>query len=63
MFDEIDYDDETSSKNKYRIVWVNSDFEIKETTIEAKSKKKSIIEFFTYVDAFEVENFKIKIIE
>ena len=64
MFDEIDYDDEKISWVKeYRIVWVNSDYEIKETFVEAESKKKAIIEFFTEVDAFDVENFKIKIIE
>lgn len=46
--------------NEYRIVWVNSDYEIQETFIEAESKKKAIIEFFTEVDANDVENFKVK---
>lgn len=64
MFDEIDYDDEKISWVKeYRIVWVNSDYEIQETFVEAENKKKAIIEFFTEVDAFDVENFKIKVIE
>jgi len=46
--------------NEYRIVWVNSEYEIQETFIEAESKKKAIIEFFTEVDANDVENFKVK---
>ena len=46
--------------NDYKIVWVNSDYKIKETVIEAESKKKAIIEFFTEIDANDVENFKIK---
>ena len=46
--------------NEYRIVWVNSDYEIQETFIEAQSKKKAIIEFFAEVDANDVENFKVK---
>ena len=45
--------------DEYRIVWVNSDYEIQETFVEAQSKKKGIIEFFTEVDAFNVENYKI----
>lgn len=45
--------------DEYRIVWVNSDYEIQETFVEAESKKKGIIEFFTVVDAFDVENYKI----
>jgi hypothetical protein len=46
--------------NEYRVIWVNSDYEIQETFVEAESKKKAIIEFFTAVDSFNVENFKIK---
>ena len=46
--------------NEYRIVWVNSDYEIKEIFVEAESKKKAIIEFFTEVASFDVENFKVK---
>ena len=46
--------------NEYRVIWVNSDYEIQETFVEAESKKKAIIEFFTVVDSFDVENFKIK---
>lgn len=53
-------DNLTSWVNEYRIVWVNSDYEIKETFVEAESKKKGIIEFFTEIDANDVENFKIK---
>ena len=45
--------------DEYRIVWVNSDYEIQETFVEAESKKKGIIEFFTVVDAFDVEKNKI----
>ena len=52
-------DNKTSWVNEYRIVWVNSDYEIQETFVEAESKKKGIIEFFTEVDAFDVENYKI----
>lgn len=52
-------DNKTSWVNEYRIVWVNSDYEIQETFVEAQSKKKGIIEFFTVVDAFDVENYKI----
>jgi hypothetical protein len=46
--------------NEYRVIWVNSDYEIQETFVEAESKKKAIIEFFTAVDSFGVENFKVK---
>jgi phosphoglycerate dehydrogenase-like enzyme len=46
--------------NEYRVIWVNSDYEIQETFVEAESKKKAIIEFFTAVDSFDVENFKVK---
>lgn len=46
--------------NDYKIVWVNSDYKIKETVIEAESKKKAIIEFFQNTEANDVENFKIK---
>lgn len=52
----------TSWINEYRIVWVNSDYKIREVFIEAESKKKAIIKFFTEeadVDVFEVENYKI----
>ena len=60
---DIDTDDDnkkTSWVNEYKIVWVNSDYEIKETFVEAESKKKAIVEFFTEVEAVDVENFKIK---
>ena len=58
---DIDSDDykKTLLINEYRIVWVNSDYKIKETFVEAESKKKGIIEFFTEVDALDVENYKI----
>lgn len=55
-----DDNEKTSWVNEYRIVWVNSDYKIKETFVEAESKKKGIIEFFTEVEAVDVENFKIK---
>ena len=58
--DNDDNDKKISWVNEYRIIWVNSDYEIQETFVEAESKKKGIIEFFTVVDAFDVENFKIK---
>ena len=46
--------------NEYRILWVDSDYEIREIFIEAESKKKAIIEFFTEINANDVENYKIK---
>ena len=52
-------DDKISWIKEYRIVWVNSDYEIQETYVEAESKKKAIVEFFTEVEAVDVENFKI----
>lgn len=58
-----DYEEMNDKKiswvSEYRIVWVNSDYEIEETFVEAESKKKGIIEFFTVVDALDVENYKI----
>ena len=59
---DIDIDDndkKISWVNEYRIVWVDSDYEIREIFIEAENKKKAIIEFFTEVDAVDVENYKI----
>ena len=60
---ETDYEDmvdkKTSWVNEYRILWVNSDYEIQETFVEAESKKKAIIEFFEEVEAIDVENYKI----
>ena len=50
----------TSWVNEYRILWVNSDYEITEAFVEEKKKKKAIIEFFTEIDANDVENYKIK---
>ena len=52
-------DNLTSWINEYRILWVNSDYEITEAFVEAQSKKKAIIEFFTEIDANDVENYKI----
>ena len=52
-------DEKISWVNEYRIIWVNSDYEIQETFVEAESKKKGIIEFFTEVEAVDVENYKI----
>jgi hypothetical protein len=63
---DIDTDDDDkkiSWVNEYRVVWVDSDYEIREIFIEAESKNKAIIKFFTEeaeVDAFGVENYKIK---
>ena len=65
---DIDIDNDNNDKkiswvNEYRVVWVDSDYDIREIFIEAESKKKAIIKFFTEeaeVDAFGVENFKIK---
>ena len=60
---DIDIDTDDNEKiswvKEYRIVWVNSDYEITEAFIEAQSKKKAIIEFFTEIDANDVENYKI----
>jgi hypothetical protein len=58
---DIDTDDDKkiSWVNEYRILWVNSDYEITEAFVEAQSKKKAIIEFFTEIDANDVENYKI----
>ena len=58
--DITDDNEKISWVNEYRIVWVNSDYEIQETFVEAENKKKGIIEFFTEVEAIDVENFKIK---
>lgn len=61
--DNDDNDKKISWVNEYRIIWVDSDYDIREIFIEAESKKKAIIKFFTEeaeVDAFGVENFKIK---
>ena len=58
--DNDDNDKKISWVNEYRIIWVNSDYEIKEIFVEAESKKKAIVEFFTEVEAVDVENFKIK---
>ena len=60
---DIDIDTDDNEKiswvNEYRIVWVNKDYNIKEIFVEAESKKKAIIEFFTEVDGVDVENYKI----
>jgi hypothetical protein len=60
---DIDIDTDDNEKiswvKEYRIVWVNSDYEITEAFVEAQSKKKAIIEFFTEVDANDIENYKI----
>ena len=61
--DNDDNDKKISWVNEYRIIWVDSDYDIREIFIEAESKKKAIIKFFTEeaeVDAFGVENYKIK---
>jgi len=46
--------------NIYKILWVNSEYKIKEVLINAENKKRATIEFFKQVDAIEVENYKIK---
>ena len=61
--DNDDNDKKISWVNEYRIIWVDSDYDIREIFIEAENKKKAIIKFCTEeaeVDAFGVENFKIK---
>ena len=57
MNKEYDYGE---ADNTYKILWVNSEYKIKEVLIDAESKKKAMIEFFKQVDAIEVENYKIK---
>jgi len=57
MYKEYDYGE---ADNTYKILWVNSDYKLKEVLIDAESKKKAMIEFFKEVDAIEVENYKIK---
>ena len=47
-------------ENTYKILWVNSEYKIKEVLINAENKKRATIEFFKEVDAIEVENYKIK---
>ena len=54
-----DDNEKISWVNEYRIVWVNKDYNIKEIFVEAESKKKAIIEFFTEVDGVDVKNYKI----
>ena len=46
--------------NIYKILWVNSEYKIKEVLINAENKNRATIEFFKQVDAIEVENYKIK---
>tara|TARA_R100000458_G_C8146285_1_gene155590 strand:+ start:143 stop:337 length:195 start_codon:yes stop_codon:yes gene_type:complete len=60
MNEERDIYGYSYGENTYKILWVNSDYKIKEVLINAESKKKAIIEFFKEVDAIEVENYKIK---
>ena len=61
MNKEYDYGE---ADNTYKILWVNSEYKIREVLINAENKKKAIIEFFKEVDAKEggiwVENYKIK---
>ena len=60
MDKEKDIYDYSYGENTYKILWVNSEYKIKEVLINAESKKKAMIEFFKQVDAIEVENYKIK---
>ena len=57
MNKEYDYGE---TDNTYKILWVNSDYKIKEVLIDAENKQKAIIEFFKQVDAIEVEHYRIK---
>jgi hypothetical protein len=57
MNKEYDYGE---ADNTYKILWVNSDYKIKEVLIDAENKQKAIIEFFKQVDAIEVEHYRIK---
>ena len=60
---DIDIDTDDNEKiswvKEFRIVWVKSDYESREAFVDAQSKKKAIIEFFTEVDANDIENYKI----
>lgn len=61
--DITDDNEKTSWVKEYRVIWVDKDYDIREIFIEAENKKKAIIKFFTEeseVDAFGVENYKIK---
>ena len=60
MDKEKDIYDYSYGENTYKILWVNSDYKIKEVLINAENKKRATIEFFKEVDAIEVENYKIK---
>ncbi len=60
MDKEKDIYDYSYGENTYKILWVNSEYKIKEVLINAENKKRATIEFFKEVDAIEVENYKIK---
>lgn len=60
MDKEKDIYDYSYGENTYKILWVNSEYKIKEVLINAENKKRATIEFFKQVDAIEVENYKIK---
>jgi hypothetical protein len=60
MNKEKDIYDYSYGENTYKILWVNSEYKIKEVLINAENKKRATIEFFKQVDAIEVENYKIK---
>ena len=60
MDKEKDIYDYSYGENTYKILWVNSEYKIKEVLINAENKKRAIIEFFKEVDAIEVKNYKIK---
>ena len=56
---DIDTDDDDkkiSWVNEYRVVWVDSDYDIREIFIEAESKKKAIIKFFTEEEIDSLKN-------
>lgn len=64
---DIDIDTDDNEKiswvNEYRIVWVNSDYEIQETFVEAENKRKAIVEFVKNNDISDLVDFKVKRID
>ena len=44
---------------QYRIIWVNEDYEIKETSVEAENKRKAIVEFVRNNDISNLVDFKV----
>jgi hypothetical protein len=48
---------------QYRIIWVNEDYEIQETSVEAENKRKAIVEFVRNNDISDLVDFKVKRID